>query len=169
MLTDSWTLVGLKDHSTIMLSTRKCTAQQQTPYVVLLQLMCILRQHVYLRYLPLLPQNYITSFTQDKIFSMNFCLLMCPNNFVQQQKHQLCLPQNMHTGGVKTTFSALMLLVGRQEGHPACKKEWWGAGVVICLEQGADLHMAQLMPLPLMSLASGKIQIGFTSGTGSPG
>jgi len=41
-------------------------------------------------------------------------------------------------------FSALMLLVGRQEGHPACKKtEWWDAGVVICLEGGADLHMAQ--------------------------
>jgi len=47
-------------------------------------------------------------------------------------------------------FSALTLLVGRQEGHLACKKtEWWGAGVVICLEQGARLHMAQLMPLPL--------------------
>ena len=48
-------------------------------------------------------------------------------------------------------FSALTLLVGRQEGHPACKKtERWGAGVVICLERGADLHMAhQLMPLPL--------------------
>jgi len=47
-------------------------------------------------------------------------------------------------------FSALTLLVGRQEGHPACKKlEWWGTGVVICLEQGADLHTAQLMPLPL--------------------
>jgi len=31
-------------------------------------------------------------------------------------------------------FSALTLLVGRQEGHPACKKtEWWGTGVVICL------------------------------------
>jgi len=27
-----------------------------------------------------------------------------------------------------------MRLVGRQEGHP----EWWGAGMVICLEQGAD-------------------------------
>jgi len=40
-------------------------------------------------------------------------------------------------------FSALTLLVGRQKGHPACKRtEWWGAGVVICLEQGADLHMA---------------------------
>jgi len=38
-------------------------------------------------------------------------------------------------------FSALMLLVGWQEGHPACKKtEWWGAGVVICLERGTDLH-----------------------------
>jgi len=37
-------------------------------------------------------------------------------------------------------FSALMLLVGRQEGHLACKKtEWCGAGVVICLERGADL------------------------------
>jgi len=32
----------------------------------------------------------------------------------------------------------LTLLVGRQEGHPACKKtEWWGAGVFISLEQGA--------------------------------
>jgi len=32
-------------------------------------------------------------------------------------------------------FSALTLFVGRQEGHPACKKlEWWGAGMVICLE-----------------------------------
>jgi len=47
-------------------------------------------------------------------------------------------------------FSALTLLVGRQEGHLACKKtEYWGAGVVICLERGADLLMAQLMPLPL--------------------
>jgi len=47
------------------------------------------------------------------------------------------------------------------EGHPACKKtEWWGAGVVICLEQGADLHMAQLMPLPLTVFCFSKIQIG---------
>jgi len=43
-----------------------------------------------------------------------------------------------------------MLLVGQQEGHPVCKKTgWWGTGMVICLEQGADLHTAQLMPLPL--------------------
>jgi len=57
---------------------------------------------------------------------------------------------------------ALMLLVGRQEGHPARKKtERWGAGVVICLEQGADLHTAQLMPLPLTVCCFSKIQIGF--------
>ena len=39
-------------------------------------------------------------------------------------------------------FSALMLLVGQQEGHLACKKlELWGVGMVICLERGADLHI----------------------------
>ena len=60
-------------------------------------------------------------------------------------------------------FSALTLLVGLQEGHPACKKfEWWGAVMVICLERGADLHMAQLMPLPLTASCFSKIQIGFT-------
>ena len=57
----------------------------------------------------------------------------------------------------------MTLLVGRQEGHPACKKlEWWGAGVVIFLERGADLHMAQLVPLPLTVSCFSKIQIGFT-------
>jgi len=54
-------------------------------------------------------------------------------------------------------------LVGQQEGHPACKKTgWWGAGVVICLEQGADLHMAQQMPLTLTVSCFSKIQIGCT-------
>jgi len=71
-------------------------------------------------------------------------------------------------------FSALTLLVGRQEGHPACKKlEWWGAGMVVCLECSADLHMAQLMPLPLTISCFSKIQIGFTflvpAHLGSPG
>jgi len=33
--------------------------------------------------------------------------------------------------------------------------------VVICLEQDADLHMAQLMPLPLIVSCFSKIQIGF--------
>ena len=70
-------------------------------------------------------------------------------------------------------FSALTLLVGRQEGHPACKKLSGGAGIVICLERCADLHMAQLMPLPLTVSCFSKIQIGFTflvpAHLGSPG
>ena len=65
--------------------------------------------------------------------------------------------------GRLSAFSALTLLVGRQEGHPACKKTWVvSAGVVICLERDADLHIAQLMPLPLTVSCSSKIQIGFT-------
>jgi len=34
--------------------------------------------------------------------------------------------------------------------------------VVICLERGADLHIAQLMPPPLTVSCFSKIQIGFT-------
>ena len=45
--------------------------------------------------------------------------------------------------------------------------------MVICLERGADLHMAQLMLLPLTVSCISKIQIGFTflvpSHRGSPG
>jgi len=56
------------------------------------------------------------------------------------------------------SFSALML---------------GGAGVVICLGRGADLHVAQLMPLPLAFSCFSKIQIGFTflvpAHPGSPG
>ena len=45
--------------------------------------------------------------------------------------------------------------------------------MVICLERGADLHVAQLMPLPLTVSFFNKIQIGFTflvpAHLGSPG
>ena len=34
--------------------------------------------------------------------------------------------------------------------------------MVICLERGADLHMAQMMPLPLTVFCFSKVQIGFT-------
>ena len=61
-------------------------------------------------------------------------------------------------------FGALMLLVMQQEGHPARKKlsGGWGAGVVICLEQGAELHMAQLILLPLTVSCSSNSQIDYT-------
>ena len=43
-----------------------------------------------------------------------------------------------------------VLLVGRQEGHPACKKpSWWVAGMVIL-----QLHMAQCHSLSLASVKS---------------
>ena len=51
-------------------------------------------------------------------------------------------------------------LGGRKCIRPV-KTEWWGAGMVVCLEQGADLHMAQLMPLPHTVSCFSKIQIGF--------
>jgi len=71
--------------------------------------------------------------------------------------------QIIYNNNLQYAFSALTLLVGRQVGQPACKKtEWWGAGVVICLERCADLHTAQLMPLPLTVSCFSKIQIGFT-------
>ena len=52
--------------------------------------------------------------------------------------------------------------LGVRKGIQPLKTEWWGAGIVMCLERGADLHMAQLMPLPLTVSCFSKIQIGFT-------
>jgi len=61
-------------------------------------------------------------------------------------------------------FSALTLLVGRQEGR---------VGVVVHLERGSDLHTTQLMPLPLTVSCFSKIKIGFAflvpAHLGSPG
>jgi len=45
--------------------------------------------------------------------------------------------------------------------------------MVICLERGADYHVAQLMPFPLTVSCFSKVQIGFTflvlAHLGSPG
>jgi len=64
-------------------------------------------------------------------------------------------------------------LGGRKGIRPVKNLEWWGTGMGICLEQGADLHMTQLMPLPLTVSCSSKIQIGFTflvaADLGTPG
>jgi len=66
-----------------------------------------------------------------------------------------------------------MLFVGRREGIQPVKNEWWDAGVVMCLGQGADLHMAQLMPLPLTISCSSKSRLVlpvwfYLSGASSP-
>jgi len=41
-------------------------------------------------------------------------------------------------------FDAVGWAAGKASG---LQKEWWGAGMVVCLERGAHLHMVQLMPL----------------------
>jgi len=52
--------------------------------------------------------------------------------------------------------------LGDRRGIRPVNKEWRGAGVVICLERVADLHMAQLMSLLLTVSCFSKIEIGFT-------
>ena len=52
--------------------------------------------------------------------------------------------------------------LGARKGIRPVKTEWWGVGVGICLKPGADLHMAQLTPLPLNVSHFSEIQIGFT-------
>ena len=52
-----------------------------------------------------------------------------------------------------------MLLVGWQEGRLACKKLSGGMLAWLCLGQGANLHMAQLMPLPLTTSCSSKSRL----------
>jgi len=76
---------------------------------------------------------------------------------VQRQKRPLVQPQALRPAAnergeyelllcVFNAFSASTLLVWRYEGHPACKL---GGGVLAWLSVWSELHMAQLMPLPL--------------------
>ena len=63
--------------------------------------------------------------------------------------------------------------LGGRKGSRPIKNAWWGDGVVICLKLGADLHIAQLMPLPHTVSCFSKIKIGFhfliPAHPGSPG
>jgi len=92
---------------------------------------------------------------------LQFCLFMHYSHFPHftdwvYRFYRLCI----------SSFSALMLLVGRQEGHPACKK--LSGGVLAWLSVWSEV-----MPLPLTVSCSSKIQVGFTflvpAQLGSPG
>jgi len=65
----------------------------------------------------------------------------------------------------------MLLDFGGRKGIRPVKNEWWGAGVVVCLEQGADLHMGQLMLLPLTHRLLLQLNPDwfYLSDTGSPG
>ena len=60
------------------------------------------------------------------------------------------------------SFSALTLLVGRREGHPACKKLSGGVLVWLSVWSKVLACIWQVMPLPLTVSCFSKIQIGFT-------
>jgi len=48
--------------------------------------------------------------------------------------------------------------LGGRKGIRPVNTEWWGTGVVICLDRCADLHMSQLMPLPLTVSCSSRLK-----------
>ena len=52
--------------------------------------------------------------------------------------------------------------LGGRKGIWPIKTEWSGAGVVVCLQRGGDLHTAQLMPLSFTVSCFSKVLIGFT-------
>ena len=49
-----------------------------------------------------------------------------PATMEQSDNIDLILSENFSSASVLSAFSALTLLVGRQEGHPACKKQSGG-------------------------------------------
>jgi len=110
--------------------------------------------------------KYLFSYFQANSIQQEQLILLYGSNFQQFAMQSLLHYQKLLLHLIRyaiSAFSALTLLVGRQEGpiRPV-KTEWWGAGMVICLKQGADLHTAQLMPLPFTVSCFSKIQIGFT-------
>jgi len=106
---------------------------------------------------------------RDKILEYCSMVLPAPFTYLQSSIYSTKYQHNNHHHFTtiiqvnQKALSALTLLVERQEGHLACKKS----------ERGANLHMAQLMPLPLTVSRFSKIQIGFTflvpAHPGSPG
>jgi len=59
--------------------------------------------------------------------------------------------------------------LGGKKGIQPVKKLSGGMPAWLCLGQGADLHMAQLMPLPHNSLAPVNADWFYFSGASSPG
>jgi len=57
---------------------------------------------------------------------------------------------------------SVLCWLGIRKGIWPVKTEWWGAGMVICLERVSDLHIAEWMPLTLTVSCFCKILIGFT-------
>jgi len=63
----------------------------------------------------------------------------------------------MYSSAFLQCFDAVGWAAGKASGLQ--KTEWWDAGMVICLERGADLHIAQLIPLLLTISCSSKSRL----------
>jgi len=64
--------------------------------------------------------------TYARLFTTTTLLVLCDTRAIQMQ--QTCTQINCFTAIMQVNmyaFSALTLLVGRQEGHPDCKKTDW--------------------------------------------
>jgi len=76
---------------------------------------------------------YNTDDCQNQYFAAKFSQPMCSLHILTSSIHRniviyFCISLYF----IYLAFSAFTLLVGRQEGHLACKKlEWWGTGMVI--------------------------------------
>ena len=112
------------------------------------------------------PRSRFSCMLSSTLFSLFLIFLIAHN------KHLVVFLSVMLTGNLPSVLWRCWL-GGRKGIRPVQKLEWWGAGVVICLERDADLHMASLMPLPLTASCFRQIQIGFTflvpAHPGSPG
>jgi len=68
------------------------------------------------------------SFPICSIFLFSSSFLTLPISYLSELAHSISRLDII--GGNQTwSFSALMLLLGQQEGHLACKKLLWGAGM----------------------------------------
>jgi len=99
------------------------------------------------------------------------CVCVCMSACVWFNRSCKC---EYHCGwlssSITSAFSALMLLVGRQEGHPTCKK--LSGGVLAWLSVWSEVQTC-IWPSwchsHSLSLASLKSRLVYLSGTGSPG
>ena len=108
----------------------------------------------------------VLTHTSGSMYPMSKIQIFCTFTYDQglfllcQCCDKLCISNFVNNFVEKPSVLWRCWLGGRKGIQPV--KNWGcGAGVVICLQRGADLHMAQLMPLPLTVFCFSKIQIGF--------
>jgi len=109
---------------------------------------------------------------KHKIYSTFFCLLKNFDIFFQISvwnlvwiitEYYISLKAYFRRLGVTSVWLDFLPSVlwhrwlGSRKSIQPIKKQGWGVGMVICLEQGADLHVSQLMPLPLTVSCFSKI------------